>query len=155
MGRAVRLFGFTALLISCSSGRPTVGAAPVELGASERCDSVTDTLPPDKSLEGLEGRYRLTLVKTEPPQGHDARCGFACHTIVRRETTSSRITGAAEREEDRHDGHPPAVVAPPGVELIAPAAAALGSRTPDAVPQIMRHLKADLRHPMRQSVRID
>jgi hypothetical protein len=66
MGRAVGLFGFTALLISCSSGPPTVGgAAPVELGASERCDSVVDTLPPDKSLEGLEGRYRLTLVKTE------------------------------------------------------------------------------------------
>jgi Cytochrome P460 len=36
--------------------------------------------------------FRLGTVTDNPPQGNDAKCGFACHTIVRSRTTFSRLT---------------------------------------------------------------
>lgn len=52
-------------LIGCTIGRTSVSTAQ---SAREypRCDSVPETrLFPNQSLEGLEGRYRLVLVKTD------------------------------------------------------------------------------------------
>ncbi len=54
----------TLLIGACSSGHGTAVAPPGPT-SSAPCDSVSDTLPPDQSLEGLEDRYRLTLVKTQ------------------------------------------------------------------------------------------
>ena len=36
-------------------------------------------------------------VADQPPQANDAKCGFACHTIVEGKTTSSRSTERGDR----------------------------------------------------------
>src|SRR5690242_5151310 len=85
-GLVVAVLGF---VVSNGAGQPAPPLAP----ASGPCDSSKDALSPDLSLEGLEGRYRLTLVKTEGvsrPRGAFTGWLYLWRTSER---DSSRTTG--------------------------------------------------------------
>ena len=42
--------------------------------------------------DAASGVYTPATLTHKPPQGNDARCGSACHTIAKAKTTSSRST---------------------------------------------------------------
>ena len=54
---------FFVLINSCGAGGRHTATSP-DRQASARCDSVPDTLSPNQSLEGLAGRYHITVVET-------------------------------------------------------------------------------------------
>jgi hypothetical protein len=45
--------------------------------------------------DGATGAYRPGTTADQPPQSHDAKCGFACHTIVKQQDYV--FTGFAKR----------------------------------------------------------
>jgi hypothetical protein len=47
--------------------------------------------------DAASSTFTPATLNDKPPQVHDAKCGFACHSAVKtREITSSRITGTGE-----------------------------------------------------------
>jgi hypothetical protein len=40
--------------------------------------------------------FRPSNLNDEPPQANDAKCGYACHTVVQTKITFSRSTGTGE-----------------------------------------------------------
>ena len=58
-------------------------AGAEHVAATEACEQASTGAKAFRIYDAATGSYTPGTEADQPPQGHDAKCGFACHTVVK------------------------------------------------------------------------